>query len=95
MSSERVVQTGAVPSNNIKPFPDGSNSIYTAGVVTQQNQAKLQTSLAQNGGIRRRIRRRIKGGSAPVPPVPVILVPPAPSYAADQAATNENNMQLA
>ena len=86
MSSERVVQTGAVPSNNIKPFPDGSNSIYTAGVVTQQNQAKLQTSLAQNGGI----RRRIKGGSAPV-----IVVPPAPSYAPDQAATNANNMQLA
>lgn len=46
----------AMPPQIIPPFPAGSNSIYTAGIKTQQNNAQLQNALAQHGGIKRRRR---------------------------------------
>ena len=47
ISNERVVNTGAVPANTTKPLPPGANNIYSAGTITQQNQAQQQ---ATSGG---------------------------------------------
>ena len=92
ISNERVVNTGAVPANTTKPLPPGANNIYSAGTITQQNQAQQQATLAQNGGIRkkRKSRMRMRGGAAPV-----VVVTPAPSYAVDKSATNANNTDIA
>ena len=92
--NQKVVDTGAVPDNTSKPFPIGSNSIYTAGVVLQKNQAQQQTTLSQGGGIRKKLKyksplMRIGGAS------PVVVVAGSPSYAVDKTATNANNTQLA
>ena len=70
-----------------QPFPSGSNSIYTAGQITQQNQAKLQTSLAQNGGVKK--SRKMKGGTTSV------LVNSFPSYTPNQAGANAANTEIA
>ena len=91
-TQDRVVQTGALPPNTTKPLPPGASNIYTAGMITQQNQAQQQATLAQNGGIRkkRKSRMRMRGGAAPV-----VVVAPAPSYSPDPAATNANNTDIA
>ena len=89
MSSQpRIIQTDAVPPNIQKPFPAGSNNVYNAGIVSQNNQNKLQNTLAQNGGKMR--KSRLRGGATPV-----IGVQPAPSYAVDKDATNANNIAIA
>ncbi|NBQ17995.1 hypothetical protein EBU24_06800 [bacterium] len=96
MSSQpRVVQTNALPPNVIKPLPAGASNIYTAGIITQNQQNMLQNDLVgskQSGGKQRYrgVNQRYRGGNPPV-----VQVPPAPSYAPNQAATNDINTQLA
>lgn len=97
-TQDRVVQTGALPPNTTKPLPPGASNIYTAGMITQQNQAQQQATLAQNGGIRKKRKSRyIKGGATGVASsaAPAVVVAPAPSYSPDPAATNANNTDIA
>jgi hypothetical protein len=91
MSSQpRVVQTNSLPLNTVKPFPAGSNSVYTAGVVDQKNQNLSQNSLVgnkQSGGTKR--KSCIRGGQPPV-----VQVTTAPSYAVNKTDTNNINAQI-
>lgn len=90
MSSQQpvIMQNPALEPATQKPFPAGSNSINTAGVVSMNNAAKSQTALI--GGIKRLNKmRKSKGGAAQV------LVSAAPSYAVNQTETNDANKQLA
>jgi len=85
-----IIQPTSMPENTTKPLPVGANNIYTAGIVEQQNQAKLQASLVgqkQNGGKKYRKSRRNQRGGA----TPVIGVQQAPSYDPNKAGTNANN----
>lgn len=90
-SQQRIIQTGAVPPNTTKPLEPGASNIYDSTIIKQNNQAQLQTALAQNGGIRRAKKKRyMKGGN-----VPVVMVSSAPSFAVDKDATNANNIAIA
>ena len=100
-SQQRVVQTGALPPNTVKPFPQGSNSVYTAGTVQQNNQNAAQNALVGNrqaGGKKRKLRLR-GGAPAPLSPAPsqppVVQVAAAPSYAVNKTETNSINTQIA
>jgi hypothetical protein len=80
-----IIQSTALPTSTTKPFPTGSNSIYTAGVVEQRNQSQIQTNLVKKSGGGKRYMR---GGQ------PMVAVQSAPSYAPDKTATNNNNAAL-
>ncbi len=85
---QRIIQTDALPPNIIKPFPQGSNSIYSAGIVTQNNQAQIQNILSGTnklGG-----KKRYKGGATP----PLVQVPQSPSYDPNKGTTNMNNQSI-
>lgn len=90
MSSQpQIIKSDAVPPYTIKPFPNGGNNIYTAGIKTQQNQQEIQTKLiGQNGGIKR--KRKLHGGAAP----PVIEVKPLPSYTPNLQQTTQSNSEI-
>jgi hypothetical protein len=94
ITQQRIVQTGAVPPNTTKPLESGATNIYDSTIIKQNNQAQLQTSLAQNGGIRRLNKKRkyhsMKGGDTPV-----VIVSSAPSFAVDKDTTNANNIAIA
>ena len=86
-SQQRVVQTGALPVATTKPLPPGANNIYTAGVITQNQQNAGQNALIGNkqlGG-----RKRYRGGNPPV-----VSVVSAPSYAVNKTETNDINAQI-
>jgi hypothetical protein len=94
-NGQPIIQSTALTNSTTKPFPPGSNSIYSAGVVEQRNQSQMQTDLvkksggSRRSGSRRRTRsRRMRGGQ------PMVAVQPAPSYAPDKTATNNNNAAL-
>lgn len=86
-SNSETISPPGMPPMTTQPFPSGSNSVYTAGVVAQQNQAKLQTAASQLGGIKRhrRMRKsyRTKGGAS-------IVVPSPPSYDPNKGASQDN-----
>jgi len=92
MSSKIIVQTDALPQNTVKPFPGGANNIYTAGLVTQNNQNLKQNTLVgkQSGG-----KKRYRGGAVPLSPTPVVQVQAAPSYAVNKDVTNDINTKIA
>ena len=85
-TNSKIITNSALSPLTQQPFPSGSNNIYTAGQLTQQNQAKLQTALAQNGGKKSRYMR---GGATSV------LVTSFPSYTPNQAGANAANTQIA
>lgn len=94
MSSQpRVVQTGALPPNNIQPLEPGSPNVFQSAIQKSNNQTASQMALI--GGRKKRYR----GGAAPLSPAPaqppVVQVAAAPSYAVNKSATNDINTQIA
>lgn len=86
-SKSDTISPPGMPPMTTQPFPSGSNSVYTAGIVAQQNQAKLQTAASQLGGIKRHRRNRksyrSKGGAS-------IVVPSPPSYDPNKGVSQDN-----
>jgi len=93
-SQPRVVDTGAIPPNTIKPLPAGATNIYTAGIIKQTNQNIAQNNLVgtKSGGKRKRKSNQKYNYVGGIPPVSV--VPSAPSYAVNKAEINANNTAI-
>jgi hypothetical protein len=90
--TQKVLPNPNLPPPTMSPIPGGS--VGKAVIITQNQQANAQNSLAQTGGIRRNSKmnkhRSMKGGEAAV-----IAVAGAPSFAPDPAAVNANNKSIA
>ena len=84
-----VVANNFMPPPTVKPFPGGANNVYSAGVVQSNTQNARQNALINpsSGGGKKR-KYRFKGGAAQV------LVPPVPSYAANQGGAQANNTAI-
>jgi hypothetical protein len=101
MSSQpRVVQTGALPANTVKPLEPGSSNVFDSAIQKSNNQTVAQNALIGNnktGGKKR--KSRLRGGAAPLSPAPVqppvVQVAAAPSYAVNKTETNDINAQIA
>lgn len=105
-SQSRVVQTGALPPNNVLPLQPGASNIYQSGAIKANEQNQLQNALAggkQSGGKqshRKQSHRKksYKGGATPVAQVqttPVIQVQPTPSFDPNKGGSIANNTAIA
>lgn len=83
----RIVQMDEVPKYTTSPFPAGSNSIYTAGIVQQNNQNNAQNALIGKTGGKR--NKYYKGGNAPQ-----VVVPSLPSYTPDKGSAMSTNVAI-
>lgn len=91
-TSTNIVNTGAMPSQDISPMPAGATSPMNAGFLKQQAQIDQQTALIGNGksgGSKRKQTKRDKliGGT-------VVKVPTVPPGAVDHQATGGNYKAL-
>uniref|UniRef100_A0A6C0KMA0 Uncharacterized protein n=1 Tax=viral metagenome TaxID=1070528 RepID=A0A6C0KMA0_9ZZZZ len=84
MSIQPFTQSTAMPAQKFTPLPPGANSPMSAGIITQQNQAKNQMTLIGAG-----LKRRIRGGGAQM-----VQVPPVPSGAPNSSLTGSNYKDL-
>ena len=83
MSIQPFTQSTAMPAQKFPPLPPGANSPMSAGIISQQNQAKNQMNLVGAG-----LKRRIRGGAQ------MVEVPPVPTSAPNSSLTGSNYKDL-
>jgi hypothetical protein len=84
-----IISASAMPPQQLEPLPQGSTSIYKAGLIKGQEQTDNQMRMINmsSGGSKRRLKRKqIKGGAN----LPVVQVPPVSSGAVNQSQTSSN-----
>lgn len=89
-TSTNIVQTDAMPRQNISSMPAGATSPMNAGIISQQQQINQQMALiGTSGGSKKSKRRTLIGGNSPV-----VLVPPIQSGSVNPQATGANYTEL-
>lgn len=93
----RVVQTGALPPNNVAPLEAGSSNVYQSAAMKSTNQNQLQNTLTKQGGRPRKRKMQMRGGANGVAnnAAPVVVVAGAPSFDTNKGGTNANNVAIA
>ena len=89
-TSTNIVNTGAMPVQQISPMPAGATSPMSAGILKQQSQIDQQMALiGKTGGskIKQKKQRHLIGGA-------VVQVPPLQSGSENPQATLANFMGL-
>jgi hypothetical protein len=99
MSQPRVVQTGALPANTVKPLEAGSTNVFQSAAIKSTNANNAQNNLINGpkSGGKRRNKKLMRGGANGVASnsAPVVVVAGATSYDTNKGGTNTNNTNIA